>query len=352
MKAITPVIATVMLMLITVGTVSMSYAWLLNMMATQTEKNIAIPVGGVQCYSNRISVIVTNAGANSNITDDDIIVADINGVSVRNTPFFGGFNLNGLVGYWRFEQSKGSAATNDSSGYGNMGTLTSMSLTGTATSGPTLGGRFGNALVFDGVNDYVDAGNATSLKNTPAVTVGAWVKPTGTPAYGNVIAKVPNPTGGWILRISQGSNGRLTPHVHTNTWYTCSGSVIPLNVWTHVAIRYDGSTLKGYVNGVEDCTATPAVGGNIPLSIGAVRIGNAEGETNYFPGLVDEVMIWNRSLALDEIKQLNKTNAGNFTLAPNSAVTLIKGYPVFAKGRYTVRIGTRNGVMERTVDCM
>ncbi|MFH0890371.1 MAG: hypothetical protein V1836_04525, partial [Candidatus Aenigmatarchaeota archaeon] len=123
MKGITPVISLIMLMLVTVGIVGVSYTWFSGLMASNTEKIITIPPGGAQCYNSKINVMIRNSGTALNITDDDIVVADINGVSVRNTLFFGGFNQNGLVGYWRFEQSNGSAATNDSSGMGNMGTL-------------------------------------------------------------------------------------------------------------------------------------------------------------------------------------------------------------------------------------
>ncbi len=340
MKAVTPVIATVMLMLITVGMVGMTYAWFSNMMTTQTEKNIAIPIGGVQCYSNRISVIVTNAGANSNITDDDIVIADINGVSVRNTPFFGGFNTNGLVGYWRFEQSNGSAATNDSSGYGNMGTLTNMNLTGNSTSGPTLGGRFGNALLFDGTDDSVNAGNMGIPTNGPA-TIEGWFK-------FNQFAMA---KGAHINIHSQ-----LYQHSSNNYFYLGGagadffsiGASLSLNTWYHIALTYNGTheTALLYVNGVKYGVAIQTPNSN-HAALNPFQISNPT-----FNGAIDEVQIWNRSLSADEITQLNKTNAGNFTLAPNSAVTLIKGYPVFAKGRYTVRIGTRNGVMERTVECM
>ncbi|MBI4177320.1 MAG: hypothetical protein HY516_04340, partial [Candidatus Aenigmarchaeota archaeon] len=46
MKAITPVIALVMLLLITVGLVGISYAWFSGVMSAQTSKVISIPPGG------------------------------------------------------------------------------------------------------------------------------------------------------------------------------------------------------------------------------------------------------------------------------------------------------------------
>jgi len=37
---------------------------------------------------------------------------------------------------------------------------------------------FGNGLHFDGIDDYVNAGNSTSLNFTTAMTAGAWIKTT------------------------------------------------------------------------------------------------------------------------------------------------------------------------------
>src|SRR5262249_49373042 len=52
----------------------------------------------------------------------------------------------GLIGYWKFDESTGTTAI-DSSGLGNNGIL---------TNGPTwTSGKVNGALGFDGINDYV-----------------------------------------------------------------------------------------------------------------------------------------------------------------------------------------------------
>ncbi len=336
MKAITPVIATVMLMLITVGMVGMTYIWFFNMMTTQTEKNIAIPIGGVQCYNNRISAIVTNAGANSNITDDDIVIADINGVSVRNTLFFGGFNTNGLVGYWRFEGD-----AKDLSGYGNDGTVTGATQTD---------GKFGKAYSF-ATGNYISVPYHSSLDITSAITVEGWLSVPTAPS-GDSKEIVSAKAGAYELFYDHNPWGGATfvvykPALDNTPTYTG----ITATYWHHIAGVYDGANLYFYVDGVEirkkPSTGTITINGN-KLGIGAY----GDGTTANFNGLIDEVAIWNRALTPSEVTQLNKTNAGNFTLAPNRAITLINRYPVFAKGKYTVRVGTRNGVIERTVECL
>jgi hypothetical protein len=84
----------------------------------------------------------------------------------------------GLVGFWRFEEGTGTS-TADSSGTGNAGTL---------VNGPAwqteANCKQGRCLSFDGVNDYVNAGNDASLSSSRSeMTVMAWFKLNGWTAY-------------------------------------------------------------------------------------------------------------------------------------------------------------------------
>ncbi len=85
MKGITPVIALVMLMLITVGMVGMAYTWFSGMLTNYTEKTISIPPGGAFCSNSLISVVVMNTGATSSITQTDLVLVDVDGTIIPNT---------------------------------------------------------------------------------------------------------------------------------------------------------------------------------------------------------------------------------------------------------------------------
>ena len=77
--------------------------------------------------------------------------------------------VSGLVGAYSFDAGSGSSAA-DSSGSANTGTL----------SGPTwVAGKNGNALSFDGVNDWVTMADSASLDLSSGMTLEAWVKPQG-----------------------------------------------------------------------------------------------------------------------------------------------------------------------------
>ena len=82
-----------------------------------------------------------------------------------------------------------------------------------------------------------------------------------------------------------------------------NGPAVPLGVWTHLAVTYDGTTLRLYVNGVLR-SSTAASGGiaasTAPLRIGGNTVFSVPG-TEYFAGLIDEVRIYNRALSAAEI---------------------------------------------------
>ena len=74
----------------------------------------------------------------------------------------------------------------------------------------------------------------------------------------------------------------------------------PVNVWTHVALTYDGATLRLYVNGVQ--VASQAQAGSIQTPSTPLRIGGNVPYGEYFQGLIDEVRVYNRALSAAEIQ--------------------------------------------------
>jgi hypothetical protein len=76
----------------------------------------------------------------------------------------------GLVAAYSFDAGSGTTVA-DVSGTGNTGTISGATW--------TTAGRYGGALSFDGVNDMVSVAGSPSLQLTTAMTVEAWVRPTG-----------------------------------------------------------------------------------------------------------------------------------------------------------------------------
>ena len=87
---------------------------------------------------------------------------------------------NTLVAAYGFNEGTGSTVA-DASGKGNNGTISGATW--------TAGGKYGGALSFDGVNDWVTVNDANSLDLTGAMTLEAWVQPTAINGWETVILK-------------------------------------------------------------------------------------------------------------------------------------------------------------------
>ena len=77
-------------------------------------------------------------------------------------------------------------------------------------------------------------------------------------------------------------------------------SAIAVNTWTHLALTFDGATLRMFVNGAQ--VSTRAVTGAAVVTSRALRIGGNSVWGEYFRGVIDEVRIYNRALAAAEIQ--------------------------------------------------
>jgi Concanavalin A-like lectin/glucanases superfamily len=76
--------------------------------------------------------------------------------------------------------------------------------------------------------------------------------------------------------------------------------VLPLNTWSHLAMTYNGATMRLYVNGV--LVSSRAQTGNTVVSAGAVQIGGNTVWGEFFSGAIDEVRIYKRALSATEIQ--------------------------------------------------
>jgi hypothetical protein len=165
-------------------------------------------------------------------------------------------------------------------------------------------GKIGQALNFDGADDYVQIPDSGSLDITDAITMMAWVKPSGT---GNrmVLAKAwsdswLDPYVSYDLMVHR--DQRIEVRFDHHLWQGTVGSLTN-NVWQHIAATYDSNLgkLRFYVNGLLDLEfsvtkkLTPTA---YPLYIGSGV--NAE----YFNGIIGEVRIYSRALRKEEIKHL------------------------------------------------
>ena len=113
----------------------------------------------------------------------------------------------GLVGAWGFDEPSGTTTT-DASGRGNTGTISGATR--------TTAGRFGGALTFDGVNDWVTVADSTSLRLTTGATVEGWVRPAANGAARWRTVAIKETSGGLAYALYAFGDGGLPerPRVH------------------------------------------------------------------------------------------------------------------------------------------
>jgi hypothetical protein len=202
----------------------------------------------------------------------------------------------GLVASYGFNEGTGSTLA-DRTSLGHAGTIAGATW--------TTQGRFGSALTFDGVNDWVTVADANDLDFTTGFTLEAWVYPTtlgngswrtvfmkersGGEVY-NLYAHATSVPAAYVVRAAQ----QGTPLDARPT------AQLPLNTWSHLTATYDGTTLRFYVNGT--LTGSRAAAGPLLTSTGVLRIGGNSVWGEYFKGRIDEVRIYNRALTAAEIQ--------------------------------------------------
>jgi len=161
----------------------------------------------------------------------------------------------------------------------------------------------GAACNFDGVNDYV-TGSAVSL--TTAVTAAAWINPT-TFTDGTAQQVFETSSDSVTIRIATSSTDRVSGFIlNASSVYVeaFSTTALAAGVWSHVALTYDGSVVRMYVNGTEVSTSGVAQTGNVKSSA-TMQIGiHANLTSNPFGGAIDEFRVYTRALTSADITEL------------------------------------------------
>lgn len=206
------------------------------------------------------------------------------------------------VAVWLFDEGTGDIAK-DTSGNGNDGTL---------KNGPTwVAGKFGEALEFDGTDDYVDIDDTDALSggNGKQLTVVAWFRTTkieGTDNTPLITKYLSAQEKDWGLTVD---TGRLKFAYETDgagvdfeVNAPSMGGVVELDQWYHGAFVLDGKDVKVYLDGEEVAAAelpTETPNTDVNVAIGAVVYRN-----NYYQGIIDEVGVFNATLSQEEISAI------------------------------------------------
>lgn len=240
--------------------------------------------------------VTKNASASQAITGEDILI-----------------DSRGLVLHLTFDTPSNQAI--DKSDCKNHGTLENAHC--------VEAGHIGRGCYLDGQDDYIRIANSNSLELLDALTLAVWVRldsfdPGG---YGNEeghFLKKGDPlwwNPGYGLGYSKGSGYAKFVIGHPQKPIQGGGvdlggkTALRIGRWHHVVGTYDGRMARLYIDGQLD-GEKPYQGSirndHAPVMIGGGKLFSPDEFANHFAvmGTIDDVRVYNRALAADEVKRL------------------------------------------------
>lgn len=200
---------------------------------------------------------------------------------------------HGLIGWWPLDASAGDIVE-DLSGHARHGRLVNMGFSTGSTAG-----RVGNALHFNGHNGMVRVPYDTAM-DLGTMTLAAWIRP----------ARQLPPTRDAVIAMQQGGWGMgvlVNDHAKSVFWH--DDRLVRFRfeegVWYHLAMTYDGTTRRMYVDArpVGIWPSRPPRRSREAFTIGGMGAGNDK-EPFFFNGTIDDVRLYDRALAADEVRTL------------------------------------------------
>lgn len=227
---------------------------------------------------------------------------------------------DGLIGYWKLDDAASPAR--DSSGYGHSGSWSGNP--SPSTDRPLLKMRNRYSLDFNGSTDFINVGDPDIYRGLNELTLSVWVKQSSTGPNQAVIGHwgntTPRDSRKFLIRIDDGD---IQGFVYTTEPAQEGGTFSTTDLtdaWHHLALTWDGSTLRMYIDGAVSGTTFSGTGALNDTSQNNFYIANDEGGSGtFFNGLIDDVRIYNRALTGAEIDRLAE---GRHPLTSLGAVTL------------------------------
>jgi hypothetical protein len=264
------------------------------------ELALDLPVGvlppGDACLTVRVDDAnqVSDADADNNRVTFSIYIETPSPGTVPN-------GIPDPIAHWTFDEGSGTIA-GDSAGSQN----------GTVYGASWIEGKVGGALSFDGMNDYVDCGNADVLA-PEKLTLSLWTS-LPTPSYKQyVVGKALGISPVKDYSVACTAEGRVEFYFSDSAGKSVTAStssVIPSDTWVHIAAVRDGSRALLYINGVLDGSkdyAFTCTNQQQPLTLGLL---NPSLAMALFKGKIDDVCLYDVPLSESEVMAVYQQTAG------------------------------------------
>lgn len=170
------------------------------------------------------------------------------------------------------------------------------------------------AMEFDAtIGQYLSAPN--SMSALTGLSVSVWVYPTavGTAAAEAMISTdiaASAPRGFYLaLYASNKVRWQIGTTVYNSKNSLDVNNTLNLNQWNHVVGTWNATTMSVYINGSLAGDEPSGVANGTFNTTNDILIGTRETTGGYFPGSIDEVAVWSKTLQLEDVQTIyNATN--------------------------------------------
>ena len=157
----------------------------------------------------------------------------------------------------------------------------------------------GWGLPFTGANG-VNCGNRSDLSGLSSWTACAWVRDVSGTTVKRVLQHGDQATSPFLGIILYTESGLPKVGSNNGSAVTVSSSAgLPTNQWFHMVGRWDGATLKVYLNGIE--TGSSAMTGSMSATNDTTSIGYSSQLSEYSISTIGDCCIYRRALSASEI---------------------------------------------------
>ncbi len=161
-------------------------------------------------------------------------------------------------------------------------------------------GVFNGALELDGVDDLIEIPDTFELDLSTRLTLTLWVRPSSLMGNRSLISK----DGSYELDLSHTGTGSYSLRLN-NVRRGAGTSTLANGVWQHLAVTWDGTTVRYYFQGQPDGSASFAGALNVnghDLGLGGRPASYGGGFPQFLlDGAIDDVRIYDRALSAAEI---------------------------------------------------
>jgi hypothetical protein len=221
--------------------------------------------------------------------------------------------------------------------------LSGNNTSGSIINGPSLNNDSYGSFNFNGINSYISISNPVSFQSQN-ISISVWVYPLN-PAT-SLVTLIDYDHGslsGWTIQSENATTNRNyyfayhdgTQFQPTGNFGSGKGVQITNSIWNNIVYTKNGTSVIGYVNGIETVNYT-ASNSNINYQPNKnFRIGDFVNSSNrFFSGSISTVQIYNRALSATEIQfnynqyktRFNRTTPNIVTYTSLNTTTAIESF--------------------------